>query len=95
MIPFLPLNSAQTLLAVAVVVSTITLLKWRRRSVRGFRLPPGPAPLPLVGNLLSINAKKPWMTYTEWGTRYGPFYFRIGHQSLTSQKQVTSLWSVC
>ncbi|KAL4075358.1 cytochrome P450 [Scleroderma yunnanense] len=38
---------------------------------RGLHSLPGPRRLPLIGNLLDINASEPWLTYTEWGKRYG------------------------
>jgi hypothetical protein len=34
-------------------------------------LPPGPIPFPLLGNILSIDTKQPWLTYTQWSAAYG------------------------
>ncbi|KAJ6508743.1 cytochrome P450 [Mycena sanguinolenta] len=33
--------------------------------------PPGPTPYPLVGNFRELPTKLPWLTYTEWGHKYG------------------------
>lgn len=34
-------------------------------------LPPGPKKLPLLSNLLDIPSDKPWITFAEWGKKYG------------------------
>ncbi|KAJ8581526.1 cytochrome P450 [Rhizopogon salebrosus TDB-379] len=38
-------------------------------------LPPGPKPLPVLGNILSIDAQEPWLTYAEWRDAYGDLVF--------------------
>jgi cytochrome P450 len=33
--------------------------------------PPGPRGWPLIGNILDMPRIKPWLTFTEWGKKYG------------------------
>ena len=47
-----------------------TALKWRRRT-RGRPLPPGPKPLPVVGNLFDIPTSSPWTRYRDLCAKYG------------------------
>ncbi|KAG1837953.1 cytochrome P450 [Suillus tomentosus] len=40
--------------------------------------PPGPPGWPLIGNILDMPRVKPWLTFAEWGQKYGecPSFFR-------------------
>ncbi|KAI0264159.1 cytochrome P450 [Gloeopeniophorella convolvens] len=42
-----------------------------RRRRQGLPYPPGPSPLPLIGNMLDIPKKFSWLTYAEMGKKYG------------------------
>ncbi|KAF7364910.1 O-methylsterigmatocystin oxidoreductase [Mycena venus] len=52
----------------------IVLLKFLQKLFSKQQLlpfPPGPSPQFLRGNFRDLPTKKPWLTYTEWGRRYG------------------------
>lgn len=44
---------------------------------RGLPYPPGPRPLPLIGNLLDIPKEFSWLSYTQLSKKHGMIYFAM------------------
>ncbi|KAJ8592746.1 cytochrome P450 [Rhizopogon salebrosus TDB-379] len=67
------------IIAVGIGISCIALVAASRMTRRHVSpLPPGPRPLPFLGNALQLDTKRPWLTYTAWGKIYGKIiYSRI------------------
>ncbi|EIW77985.1 cytochrome P450 [Coniophora puteana RWD-64-598 SS2] len=51
---------------------------------RSLPLPPGPRPLPIIGNLLDVPSESPWLTFAEWKHRFGP----VSSVSILGQRTV-------
>ncbi|KAI0061733.1 cytochrome P450 [Artomyces pyxidatus] len=62
--------TALGLLSCTVALWAVTTSIVKRLS-RQLPLPPGPKPLPIIGNLLDVPTKAPWATYAKWAEQYG------------------------
>ncbi|ATZ58243.1 hypothetical protein BCIN_16g00770 [Botrytis cinerea B05.10] len=47
----------------------------RCRSISALPLPPGPKPLPIIGNIHQAPRSHGWRTYCEWNKQYGPIVY--------------------
>jgi cytochrome P450 len=46
-------------------------------------IPPGPNPLPIIGNILDLTPKELWLTAFKWARTYGPItHIRIFNKSI-------------
>jgi|HubBroStandDraft_3_1064219.scaffolds.fasta_scaffold1189761_1 hypothetical protein len=62
-----------TLAALLFVASIRAIHDYRRRG--GLPYPPGPRPLPIVGNILDIPKDFSWLAYTQFSKKYGTSLF--------------------
>jgi hypothetical protein len=68
--------SAVSPYVVGTIAAVLVYAILRRQTVRGsLPLPPGPKPLPIVGNLFDIPQGKAWLTYRDWHDRYGDIVY--------------------
>jgi hypothetical protein len=73
----MPVISLMSALDILVLVTSIaaffSIRDYQRR--RGLPYPPGPRPLPLIGNLLDIPKEFSWLAYTQLSKKHGMIYF--------------------
>uniref|UniRef100_A0A3Q4I9R8 Cytochrome P450 2K1-like n=2 Tax=Neolamprologus brichardi TaxID=32507 RepID=A0A3Q4I9R8_NEOBR len=67
-------SSSTTVLAAAVLLLVFYLLSVSYISKESGKEPPGPRPLPLLGNLLQIDLKRPYKTLHELSKTYGSVF---------------------
>ncbi|KAL3082205.1 hypothetical protein niasHT_037843 [Heterodera trifolii] len=62
-------------LPMALLLLTLLFWHWHRgRRAQRHTFPPGPTPLPLIGNLAQIDLANPHRSFVAWKRRYGPVY---------------------
>lgn len=67
-------NDGFSNLDIAVTAVSLTwfgVLLYQRSSA--VHLPPGPTPLPLIGNVLQVPKDREWAQYAEWAKIYGQY----------------------
>lgn len=45
--------------------------KPRSKGKKSLPLPPGPKPIPFIGNIFGIPLDASWKVFQEWGKKYG------------------------
>ena len=66
------LSSVSSLLALAVfLLCGHYYFENKRRNPAGLPYPPGPKGYPIIGNLFDMPSEKEWLTFAEWGAKYG------------------------
>ncbi|KAI0039781.1 cytochrome P450 [Auriscalpium vulgare] len=66
----LSLSAALTAFAAAAALYLFRSVRQRQRR-RGLSYPPGPKPLPIVGNLFDLPKENSWVVYAGWEKTYG------------------------
>ncbi|GAA5997441.1 cytochrome P450 [Rhodotorula paludigena] len=76
------LGSTTTTTLIAAVLGLAVLYLARGNKAKG-PLPPGPPPLPIIGNLLDVPKSRPWVKFAEWTEQYGPiFTLKMGRNTM-------------
>jgi cytochrome P450 len=57
--------------SIATAAFLFILFLWARRPKSSVPLPPGPKPIPVIGNIRDLTPKQLWVTATKWSKQYG------------------------
>lgn len=68
---FMSLDWRDTCIGALICVTFVGALRRGMEKRKLPPLPPGPRPIPLIGNIRGVDINAPWLAYTEWGKQYG------------------------
>lgn len=69
------------MLLIAGLLALTVLFIWLQfRRTSQYPVPPGPKPLPLVGNIFDLTAKELWRRVTDWAQQYGACIPSLKHR---------------
>ncbi|KAH7928455.1 cytochrome P450 [Leucogyrophana mollusca] len=71
----MPTLTATQLTVLALLSTAVLIIRTMSKKRDGPPLPPGPPPLPIVGNVRGFNIDAPWVTYTKWAAAYGDVFY--------------------
>ncbi|KAM3930490.1 cytochrome P450 2K1-like [Leptodactylus fuscus] len=70
-----------TILVLSIVLCLFVALFFYGRKNAPYKLPPGPRPLPIIGNLHMLDLKRPYQTLHQLSQKYGPVYsIKLGEE---------------
>ncbi|XP_030646568.1 cytochrome P450 2K1 [Chanos chanos] len=80
---FLLMPSTATLLSAVLLLLVFYMIFSGVNVEKAEKEPPGPSPLPILGNLLQLDLKRPYLTFCELSKKYGSvFTVYLGHKKV-------------
>ncbi|XP_069831996.1 cytochrome P450 2K1-like [Dendropsophus ebraccatus] len=78
----LPLDPVSVLLSIIVCIFLVTILYKQKEDVPP-NYPPGPKPLPIIGNIFDLDVNRPYLSFQELAKKYGPvFTIKVGFKKM-------------
>ncbi|XP_067319259.1 cytochrome P450 2C18-like [Anolis sagrei] len=69
-----PLGTCTALLLIGIISFLLLSAIWNSKMYRKGRMPPGPTPLPIIGNILQLKGKHWDQAFSKFSEKYGPVF---------------------
>ncbi|CAH8276801.1 unnamed protein product [Arabidopsis lyrata] len=71
------------IIGVVALAAVLLFFLYQKPKTKRYKLPPGPSPLPVIGNLLQLQKLNPQRFFAGWAKKYGPILsYRIGSRTM-------------